>query len=557
MRRERGGFWRLHLPRAGAGARYKYLLDGEVFPDPASRCQPEGVHGPSEVVDQAAFKWADSSWKGLRPEDMVIYELHPGTFTRQGGFAGVQEKLQYLVDLGINAVELMPVAQFPGSRNWGYDGVYPYAPQNTYGGPDGLKRLVDSCHKAGVAVILDVVYNHLGPEGNYLERFGPYFTDRYRTPWGKAVNFDGPDSLPVRDFFVGNALYWLRDFHVDALRLDAVHGIFDLGARHLLAEMQEAVEKFSEAAGRRCSLIAESDLNDPRLLRTRREGGYGLAAQWSDDFHHSLHTELTGERQGYYEDFRGLPHLAKALRAGFVYDWAYSGHRRRMHGAPADGLPPSGFVVCAQNHDQVGNRLGGERLAALVGERKLKLAAGAVLLSPYVPLIFMGEEYAETNPFLYFVSHGDPALAAAVREGRRREFASFDWKAEPPDPQREATFAASRLDWGKQERGVHARMLLFYRRLIAMQRSVPLLGTVHRSELRVSEGRSGVLSLLRRRGGAATLAAFNFSAAARRVSLPRGRWTEIFTSSGRGLRAGAAGFISLPPETFSVLSAGR
>lgn len=548
------GYWEAYSRRAGQGTLYSYSVDGgEPRPDPASRSQPLGVHGPSEVVDQAAFDWQDGAWKGLPQEQLIIYELHPGTFTSEGGFAGVEARLDYLKALGVTALELMPVAQFPGERNWGYDGVYPYAPQASYGGPAGLKRLVNACHKAGLAVVLDVVYNHLGPEGNYLDVYGPYFTDHYRTPWGRAVNFDGPDSVPVREFFIGNALYWFRDFHVDALRLDAVHGICDLGARHFLAELADRTRELAAQSGRELLLIAESDLNDPRLIRPAEEGGYGLHAQWSDDFHHALHSLLTGERQGYYEDFGGFQALAKASSEAFVYDWAWSPHRRRMHGAPAGGLPPARFVVCSQNHDQVGNRLLGERLSALTTPRRLRLAAGAVLLSPYVPLLFMGEEYGETNPFLYFVSHGDEALVAAVREGRKKEFAAFGWKQEPPDPQAPETFERSRLDWSKPEGGRHAGTLDFYRRLIALRRAEPSLGPVGRQDLVVrANPENRTLSLFRRKGRSSTYTAFNFGRRAASRALPPGRWAQIFSSEGGTAPRHAPAAAALPPESFKV-----
>ena len=554
MKKAADGYWEISAPAVRPGALYKYVIDAKTErPDPASASQPEGVHGPSRVIDQRAFEWEDRGWKGPAPEQMIIYELHPGTFTPEGGFAGIEKKLGYLKDLGINAVELMPVAQFPGERNWGYDGVYPYAPQASYGGPAGLKKLVNSCHKAGLAVILDVVYNHLGPEGNYLDNFGPYFTDRYQTPWGRAVNYDGRDSGPVRDFFIGNALYWFRDFHIDALRLDAVHGIYDLGAKHVLAELAERTLALSRETGRKHHLIAESDLNDTRVIKTPREGGHGLHAQWSDDFHHALHTLLTRERQGYYEDFDGFPSLAKAFSDTFVYDWAWSRHRRRMHGSPAGTVPPARFVVFSQNHDQTGNRLLGERLSALTGFRRLKLAAGAVLLAPHIPLIFMGEEYAETNPFLYFVSHGDADLVNAVREGRRKEFAAFGWKAEPPDPQSEEVFRQSRLDWDKAGKGVHAGMLAFYKELIALRKAHPSLGPVDRADLvvrAVPDNRT--ISLFRRRDRSATFTIFNFGAKPASRALPPGRWEQLFSSltpSAPPLRTAQA---LLPPESFKV-----
>ncbi len=552
MKKDRGGVWRADVAGLGPGTLYKFVVDGEERPDPASFSQPEGPHGPSELIDDS-FRWSDSGWKGPRMEELVIYELHTGVFTEEGNFAGIEGKIPYLKGLGINAVELMPVAQFPGTRNWGYDGACPYAPHAAYGGVNGLKRLVNACHKAGLAVILDVVYNHLGPEGNYLGCYGPYFTGRYRTPWGSAVNYDGPDSLPVRGYFIGNALRWLRDFHVDALRLDAVHTIFDLGARHILAEMRERVEELSRATGRRLHLIAESDLNDPRVVSPPAAGGYGLSAQWCDDFHHALHTLLTGERQGYYEDFDGFPSLREAFSKAFVYDWRYSAHRRRMHGAPAARLSPGRFVVCSQNHDQVGNRLGGERLASLVGERKLRLAAGAVLLSPYVPLLFMGEEFAETRPFHYFTNHWDPGLAAAVREGRKRDFAAFGWNADPPDPQEENTFSGSRLDWKKPAIGMHARVLSLYRDLIALRRSEPSLGVVPRRSLSVSgDPAARVLSLLRERGGSRTFTVFNFGGRAAGVALPRGRWRALFSSEGPAASETPGKTARLAGESFCV-----
>ncbi|MBU2574714.1 MAG: malto-oligosyltrehalose trehalohydrolase [Elusimicrobia bacterium] len=554
MKKGGGGYWEVFVPGTRPGALYKYLIDGaDERPDPASAFQPQGVHGPSEVTDHSSFKWDDRAWKGIPPEKMIIYELHPGTFTAGGGFAGVEEKLTYLKDLGINAVELMPVAQFPGNRNWGYDGAYPYAVQNSYGGPKGLKKLVNACHKAGLAVVLDVVYNHLGPEGNYLECFGPYFTDRYRTPWGKAINYDGPDSGPVRDFFIGNALYWFGNFHIDALRLDAVHGIFDLGAKHILAELAEKTAEFSRQAGREFRLIAESDLNDTRLVKPPREGGHGLDAQWSDDFHHALHTLLTGERQGYYEDFDGFTSMARAFSDSFVYDWAWSAHRRRMHGSPAAGIAPGKFVVCSQNHDQVGNRLLGERLSSLAGFKRRKLAAGAVLLSPYIPMLFMGEEYGETNPFLYFVSHGDENLIKAVREGRKKEFAAFGWKADPPDPQSPEVFIKSRLDWDKPGKRRHAGMLAFYKSLIALRRAEPSLGPVNRADLVVrAMADNKTISLFRRRGRSATFTIFNFGAKPASRALPPGQWKQLFDSKNPSAAPRSSERTALPPESFKV-----
>ena len=394
----------------GPGSRYVYRLEGGTQrPDPASRFQPEGVHGPSEVVD-AKFPWEDDGWKGLALHDVVIYELHVGVYTREGTFDAVIPYLQELKDLGVTAVEIMPVGQFPGNRNWGYDGVYPFAAQNSYGGPQGLKRLVNACHRIGLAVILDVVYNHLGPEGNYFADFAPYFTERYKTPWGSALNFDGPYSDEVRHFFIENARYWISEFHIDALRLDAVHAILDHSPRPFLEELGAAVHKLAAKLNRRVLLMPESASNDARLIRSRERGGYGLDAVWSDDFHHALRTLLTGEQSGYYQDYGELKHLVDAYREGFAYSGAYSRFRKRRHGSSAKDIPAKRFIVFSQNHDQVGNRPRGDRLTDSVCFEALKLAAATVILSPFIPLIFMGEEYGETAPFPFFISHSDAEL---------------------------------------------------------------------------------------------------------------------------------------------------
>ena len=547
---ERGerGYYKAVIPGVRAGARYRYVLDrGAEYPDPASRLQPDGVHGPSQVVDPA-FTWADAGWRGLALADHIIYELHVGTFSQEGTFGGVIGELDALVDLGVTAVELMPVAHFSGTRNWGYDGVSLYAVHTAYGGPDGLKRLVDACHRRGLAVILDVVYNHLGPEGNYLAAFGPYFTDRYRTPWGDAVNFDGPDSDEVRRFVVDNACRWIDEFHVDGLRLDAVHAIFDGSARHILEELGAAVHDRARALGRRASVIAESNLNDPRLVRPVARGGCALDAAWSDDFHHALHTLLTGERLRYYEDFGSLDDLALAWTDGFVVSGRYSPFRRRRHGAPSRDVPAPRFVVCAQNHDQVGNRALGERLAQLVGFEALKLAAGTVLLSPFVPLLFMGEEYAETAPFLYFTDHRDPELAEAVRRGRRAEYP----EREPPDPQLPETFERSRLARRLAREPLHRTLLSFYTTLIRLRKTVPALANLSKEPLDVRViGDARVMVVRRWRGDSGVVAAFNFSAVAATVEapLPAGRWRLLLDSADTQW-AGPGG--AAPPEIDSV-----
>ena len=450
---------------------YAYSLDGGTpIPDPRSPWQPAGVNGPSRVVDHDAFPWTDGSWPGRTLDGALIYELHVGTFTPEGTFGGVVSKLDHLVDLGVTHVELMPVNEFPGRRGWGYDGVDLYAPHSAYGGPEGFKALVDACHARGLAVLLDVVYNHLGPSGNYLGQYGPYFTERYATPWGSAVNLDDAYSDEVRAFFVENALHWLRHYHVDGLRLDAVHAILDTSAIHLLEELANRVDELEAELDRPLVLIAESDLNDPRVIRDRDLGGYGMDAQWSDDFHHAIHALLTGERDGYYADF-GSPHdLAKALRHAFVYDGIYSNHRRRRHGQAPTGLPPGRFLGYSQTHDQVGNRARGERLSMLVGPARQRTAAALVLCSPFVPMLFQGEEWAASTPFQYFTDHEDPELGQAVSEGRRREFEAFGWQPQDvPDPQDPETFRRSVLNWSELDQEPHAAVLDWYRRLVALR----------------------------------------------------------------------------------------
>jgi maltooligosyltrehalose trehalohydrolase len=439
--------------------------------DPASRFQPKGVFGPSGIFDASAFRWSDEKWRGLNLESYILYELHVGTYTRSGTFDALCERLPYLKSLGVTAIEIMPVAQFPGARNWGYDGVFPFAVQNSYGGPVALQRFVDACHREGFAVVLDVVYNHLGPEGNFLGEFGPYFTDRYQTPWGKAINFDGPNSDHVVRYFIENALYWVERFHIDALRLDAIHGIFDRNARPFLSLLSAAIDDLAQRYDRKIYLIAESDLNDPTFVQRREDRGYGLHAQWNDDFHHSLHALQTGERNGYYSDFGSLSHMRAAFQNGYVYSGQYSSFRQHRHGASPADLKRSQLVVFSQNHDQVGNRGWGERTSALIDFERQKLSAGAVLLSPFLPLLFMGEEYGETAPFLYFTEHSDPGLAKAVRDGRRAEFAGFHGEDEVvPDPQEEGTFLKSKLDQDVAHQGNHKLLLDFYRELLRIRK---------------------------------------------------------------------------------------
>jgi maltooligosyltrehalose trehalohydrolase len=531
MERVGRGYHRAIARNLEPGSQYLYRLDdAKELPDPASRYQPEGVHGPSQIADLHAFRWTDDSWKGKALERSVFYELHVGTYTPAGTFDAVIPHLADLADLGITSIELMPIAQFPGGRNWGYDGAYLFAPQNTYGGPESLQRLVDAAHSHGLSVALDVVYNHLGPEGNYLNAYGPYFTDRYRTPWGPAINFDGVGSDPVRRFFIENALYWLEDYHFDALRLDAVHGIFDFGAHHFLAELKSSIAELSTRLGRQIHLIAESDLNDSRILHGPEKGGYNLDGQWSDDFHHSVHALLTKERTGYYSDFEGVAPLAATLRDGWYYSGQYSQFRQRRHGNSPRGIPSSKFVVCNQNHDQVGNRAAGERFSKLVNFEALKLAAGITLLSPLVPMLFMGEEYGEIAPFQYFTSHGDPALVEAVSRGRREEFAAFGWENSVPEPQEEQTFARSHLNHFLKKKEPHRTLWRLYQRLIQLREEYALGLQAARAIREVGER----ALLIRSESDSRALAiVFNFAEAPATLNLPElaGKWTTVIRSA--------------------------
>jgi len=472
MEKDAAGYWRATLS-VGPGTRYGFRLDdaSPTLPDPASLSQPEGVHALSEVVDINAFPWNDLGWKGLPLSNRIIYELHTGTFSATHDFEGIRQKLDYLHELGINTIELMPLAQFPGSRGWGYDGVYPYAVQHSYGGLAGFQRLVNAAHAIGMSVIVDVVYNHLGPEGNYLNEYGPYFTNRYNTPWGKALNFDDAWSDGVRAFFLQNARFWLEDAHVDALRLDAVHAIFDNSAIPFIQQVKEMATEIGARTGCKKELIVEMDLNAARYINPPSKGGYGMDGQWVDEFHHSLRALLTGDTSNYYADFGGIGHLERAFRNTYVYNNVYSPHRHRTFGGSADHIPYDQFVVFAQNHDHVGNRAEGERLTDVLSFEQLKLAAATVLLSPYVPLLFMGEEYAEKNPFQYFVDFGDPELIRSVHEGRARE---FKHTTELPDPQSEATFNRSVLSWNiTREPG--ATLLRYYHHLIRFRQTRPAL----------------------------------------------------------------------------------
>ncbi|MGA1870824.1 MAG: malto-oligosyltrehalose trehalohydrolase [bacterium] len=529
------GYWRGRGEGVWPGSRYYYRIAEDLLrPDPASFFQPEGINGPSEVIDHSYFSWTDGSWRGLPLEKLIIYELHIGAFTDKGTFEACIQRLDNLVELGITAIEVMPVAQFSGERNWGYDGVYPFAVQNSYGGPNGLKRLVNACHSRGIAVILDVVYNHMGPEGNHFPEFGPYFTDKYRTPWGSAINFDDAFCGGVREYFIQNALYWVSHFHIDALRLDAIHGIYDMGAKHILKELAERVEDYSSAEGRKAYLIAESDLNDIRVIRHKERGGYGLDVQWCDDFHHAVHALLTGEKSGYYMDFGKIEECVKAIKEGFVYSWDYSVFRKRNYGSSSRDIPASQMVAFIQNHDQVGNRMLGERLSNLLSFEALKLAAGVLLISPYIPLLFMGEEYAEPSPFLYFINHSDENLIEAVRKGRKREFAGFGWQVDPPDPQSTDTFLRSKLKWELQKEGKHHVMRNFYKSLIRLRGEVPALSHLEKANLNVSRigaTHTLLLSGWYKEGSICALMNFRNEAESVRIDSIKGRGTKILDSS--------------------------
>ena len=546
-----GGWWVVDVPEAKPGVDYAFRIDeGDPLPDPRSAWQPDGVHARSRVVDHSAFRWHDRGWRGMHLASAVIYELHIGTFSVEGTFDGAIKHLDHLVDLGVTAIELLPVAEFSGDRNWGYDGVDLYAPHHAYGGPAGLKRLVDACHERGLSVILDVVYNHLGPEGNYLSRFGPYFTDFYATPWGQAVNFDQRGSHEVRRFVIDNALMWLRDYHVDGLRLDAVHTIVDASAVHILEQLACEVEELAAEVGRPLYLVAESDLNDPRVIRGREVGGHGLDAQWSDDFHHALHAVLTGETNGYYEDFGSLDDVADALEEAWIYAGRYSRHRQRVHGRPHGGLPGWRFLGYMQNHDQVGNRGIGDRINHVIPLPRVKVGAALYLLSAFVPIVFHGEEWAASTPFQYFTGHEDRELGRAVAQGRRSEFASFGWRSDDvPDPQATATFERSKLQWKELRRSPHAEMLTWYRALIHLRRTTPDLADGRLDLVKVRADDDARTLVVER--GAITIVA-NLGALEHKVDVGHGRGTTALLRSDRGIEVGPRG-VTLPPDSVAVL----
>lgn len=498
MVKDEFGYFEMDVETNETPLRYFYKPDGEqAFPDPASHYQPEGVHGASETVDHAQFRWQDDSWKGLPLASTILYEIHVGTFTPAGTFDAVIDRLDDLYQTGINALELMPVAQFPGTRNWGYDGVYPYAVQNSYGGPEGLKRLVNACHQKGIAVYLDVVYNHVGPEGNYLSQFGPYFTSKYSTPWGDAINFDGEWSDGVREYFSDNVIHWLKEYHIDGLRCDAIHAMFDIGAIHFWELVKDKIDALQKTTGRQYQMIAESDLNSPKVVKDPQQGGFGFNAQWLDDFHHALYKMLNPQDIERYYDFGTIEHLAKAFKEGFVHSGEWVKFRKRKHGSSSAHVKGDKFVAFNLNHDQAGNRAHGERLCMLVDDERVKIAAAALLLAPYVPMLFMGEEYADDTPFFYFVSHSDEELIKAVREGRKAEFAEFGFDESVPDPQDEKTFARSVIDWSKRDEGRYRMIRKWHEELIRLRKNSRALQNFDKNDIQVIVINAQALIMLR------------------------------------------------------------
>lgn len=548
---ERGRFC-VTVPGAGPGTDYRFSLDGgPALADPRSPWQPGGIDAPSRVLDHSGFAWSDQGWRGATSAWLAagaIYELHVGTFTPEGTFRAAIDRLDHLVRLGVRAVELMPLAEFSGAQGWGYDGVFLYAPHHAYGPPEQLKALVDACHARGLAAIIDVVYNHLGPLGNVLGQYGPYFTDRYATPWGSAVNLDGAGSDEVRRFFLDNALMWLRDYHFDGLRIDAVHAIVDTSAVHLLEELAGEVEAMAASLGRQVTLIAESDLNDPRVVRPSQLGGYGLDAVWNEDFHHALHAVLTGERSGYYADFGSLGDVARCLERGAVYDGRYSAFRQRRHGRPATGLPGRAFVGFLQNHDQVGNRALGERSTALMSPGRLKVGAALVLLAPFIPMLFQGEEWAASTPFQYFTNHQDAELGRAVSEGRRREFKAFGWDPSAiPDPQDPQTFLRSKLAWEELDRAPHAEVLAWHRDLLALRARLPELAGGRMEDVQTSH--SEAEGWLRVRRGTVEIVA-NLGPAAVEMAVEASE--RVALASDAAVRC-SGGSLKLPSDSMAVL----
>ena len=546
------GWWTLEVPEAGCGDNYAYLLDDDPtpYPDPRGLRQTEGVHGSSQLYDHSLFEWHDQLWRGSPKTGSVIYELHIGTFSKEGTFDGAIEHLPYLADLGVTHVELMPVSTWSGHQGWGYDGVALFSTHEAYGGPDAFKRFVDASHAHGLSVILDVVYNHFGPVGNYATKFGPYLNPNRKTPWGDAVNLDQEGSDEVRRFFIDNALMWLKDYHCDGLRFDAVHAFIDLSALHFMEQISTEVERLGATIGKEFHLIAESDLNDPRVVRPREANGYGMDSQWSDDFHHSLFTVLYHPKNGetgYYADFGTLADLHKALKHSYVYDGQYSGYRKRRHGRPADGLSAHHFVHFDQNHDQVGNRGYGERLEHLIGIDAAKVSIGLLLTAPYIPMLFMGEEWATSSPFLYFADHEDEAMRRSVAEGRQREFAAFGFDGDVPNPEDPKTYESSKLNWDEQNTGKHAEMLQWVKSLIKLRRCTVALNDGDMHHLRVSsDDERRTLTMERDE----VRVAINFGEESYRFGLLNGEHLELVSRDEIDV---VNNFIDLPPMTLAVL----
>lgn len=545
------GWWRANAPAAAHGTDYGFIIDDDPkpYPDPRSLWQPDDVHGLSRVYDHSAFQWSDTNFRAVPLSSAIVYEMHVGTFTPEGTLDAAIGNLEHLKNLGITHIELLPVASFAGNHGWGYDGVSLFAVHQPYGGPDALKRFVNAAHQAGLAVLLDVVYNHFGPAGNYTGKFGPYVTESHHTPWGGAVNLEDAHSHEVRRFFCDNALMWMRDFHMDGLRLDAVHAYIDRSAIHFLEQLTSETRALEAAIGRPLVLIAESDLNDPRIVTARDAGGFGLDAQWSDDFHHALFAALVREPQGgYYEDFGAIAQLAKSLEETFVYDGIYAKHRKRAHGKRAAHLPQSRFLGYIQNHDQVGNRAQGERIDVSVGFDRAKIAAGLVLTAPFVPMIFQGEEWAASTPFQYFADHQDPELARAVSHGRRNEFAAFGWDPESiPDPECRETFLRSRLNWDEVSSGRHAAMLQWYRDLISLRKATPALNDSEPGHTRVTFDEAQRW-LIVKRGSVQILC--NLASQPHQFNVPQS--ANVALASREGTQA-AKGKIELPPDTLAIV----
>lgn len=525
------GYWEMETELLQDGDRYRILIDGEDLPDPASRAQPEGVHGPSAAVD-LAYAWTDEQYIPPTQRELIIYELHVGTFSDSHDFQGVIAHLPHLIDLGINAIEVMPVAQYPGERNWGYDGVFPFAVQHHYGGAKGLQALVNACHAAGIAVILDVVYNHFGPEGNYLPKFAPYLTDKYGTPWGKAVNFDDAHNYGVRDFILDNVRMWFEDFHIDGLRMDAVHAIKDFSPTHILQEIRQLTDSIAQTHGKPHYLFVECDLNDRKYLEPLQKNGFAMDGQWLDEFHHALRVAVGEEKTGYYAEFNGVAHLAKAYQSAYVFDGNFSSHRKKFFGSSADGIAGECFIVFSQNHDQVGNRMLGERSTALFDAQKLRLMAMAVILSPFTPMLFMGEEWASKTPFQYFVSHGDKELIAAVRKGRKAEFADFHAEGETPDPQALSTFNVSVLDWREKESHDGQQFFQYYKALLGLRKTVLASSVWKRDHLNVKLDKDKEVITITITGTEQDYRfILNFSSATKRIDIGAGQqWSVCWNS---------------------------